>query len=197
MPRKSEDSEYGVKVQGALNRAEQLSKKLLESAEPPTQQQVTDVLLSLGDANWPTQSRPNVTPNGQPVRGMCLGLVYGLGGQGMKVSKVSETCGALTELVCRYVASSLPEADFTFSRCGPMRENTRARAREGGGVAATRVRQDEGAVRGAKAPTKAPLLLLSPTRRLVAFSSPSSRPCVPFAPSSAPGPAAAQRPGEL
>ena len=60
------------------------------------------------------EERPNVTPDGRPVRGMCLGLVFVLGGGGMCVSNVSEHAPTLTRLVTRWVAGTLPEA-FPFS----------------------------------------------------------------------------------
>ena len=46
---------------------------------------------------------------------MCLGLVYGLGGQGMKVSKVSESFGELTKFANAVLAKTLPEKDFKWS----------------------------------------------------------------------------------
>ena len=97
----------GAGTRAALARVEKASAKLLSQDKAPTMDQLTSVLL-VSLEEWPTQSRPNVTPNGAPVRGMCLGLVYGLGGQGMKVSKVSESCPLLTRLVTRFTTASLP-----------------------------------------------------------------------------------------
>ena len=118
-PKQEDEAGFGAGTRAALARVEKASAKLLSQEAAPTMEQLTSVLLSIGDSEWPTQSRPNVTPNGAPVRGMCLGLVYGLGGQGMKVSKVSESCPLLTRLVTRFTAASLPpeaaDARFKFS----------------------------------------------------------------------------------
>ena len=109
------DENWGASTLKALQSVNRRAATLLERDEPPTAKEVTELFASIGDANWPTQNRPNV---GGTVRGMCLGLVYGLGGQGFKVSKVSESFGAFTALVTRFIATSLPEdarGRFTFS----------------------------------------------------------------------------------
>lgn len=46
---------------------------------------------------WPTQDRPNVTPNGKPVTGFCLGCVFVLDGGGMQTSNVSLAFPNLTK----------------------------------------------------------------------------------------------------
>ena len=63
---------------------------------------------------WPMQP-PNVTPNGAPVCGFSMGLVFGLGGLGLKVSKVSQEFPWLTKLLTRYIASTVPDKSFKFS----------------------------------------------------------------------------------
>ena len=70
-------------------------------------------LKLLGDS-WPTQERPNVTPDGKAVQGMCLGAVFVLGGVGMAVSQVSSAYPNLCKLITGWVKTSLPE-DFPFS----------------------------------------------------------------------------------
>ena len=96
-----------------LQRAERFAKELLKSgAKKPTEQQVTDALLQIGKV-WPTQQRPNVAD--KPAPGFSMGLTYGLGGKGMKVSKTSEVCPELTKLLVSYVKSTIPDKDFQFS----------------------------------------------------------------------------------
>ena len=55
------------------------------------------------------QVRPNVADSA--VSGMCLGLVYGLGGQGMKASKVTECFPALVKFINHAVKVSLPKPE--------------------------------------------------------------------------------------
>jgi len=113
--RESEEHTWTAKVEEGLTRANARAAELLATGpEAATVANVTEVLLLIGE-HWPTQSRPNVAPTAAPVRGMCLGLVYGLGGQGMKVSKVSEAFPELTKFVNGALAATLPEADFTWS----------------------------------------------------------------------------------
>jgi hypothetical protein len=110
---KEEDCEYkanGV-VEKALQRAD-AKAKLMDSVENPTMEQVTECLLCIGK-DWPTQSRPNVAK--KPVTGFILGLVYGLGGQGMKVSKISENFPHLIKILNRYCAATIPDKAFTYS----------------------------------------------------------------------------------
>lgn len=81
---------------------------------------VLEVLLSIGnEADWPKQTRPNVTDSGRPVPGMCLGLVFGLGGGGAKASLISEKYPDLAGLVVRWCCASLPKTrdgnKFPFS----------------------------------------------------------------------------------
>ena len=61
------------------------------------------------------QDRPNVTPNGKPVTGFCLGAVYVLGGVGMATSHVSLAFPTLCRCLTAWVAASLPDAGFPFS----------------------------------------------------------------------------------
>lgn len=115
-PRSSEDNSWTKEVEGGLKKANARAANLLaEGAGAATVTALTECLLLLGE-HWPTQTRPNVAPEGAPVvRGACLGLVYGLGGQGMKVSKVSECFPELTTFVNACVAASIPEEGFTWS----------------------------------------------------------------------------------
>jgi hypothetical protein len=55
---------------------------------------------------WPTQSRPNISS--KPVTGMCLGLVYGLGGQGPKNSKLTQMYPELSKFVVGWTRDTLP-----------------------------------------------------------------------------------------
>jgi hypothetical protein len=112
--RKDEDINFSGKTKKGLQRAEDAAIKILEQEEAPTQEQVTRTLLLLGK-DWPEQVRPNVTPDGKPVNGFVLGLVYGLGGQGMKSSKITECFPSLAKMLNAYIASSLPETAFTYS----------------------------------------------------------------------------------
>ena len=86
------------KVKAALERADAIAKARLSALGGVsggrlgelTMEEVEKLLLTMG-ANWPTQQRPNVTEREDgSVPGMCLGLVHGLGGQGMKVSLIAE-----------------------------------------------------------------------------------------------------------
>ena len=103
----------------ALERAEKAAKALLSAgfgeAGAPSEAQVTEVLLRIDHKNWPVQTRPNVTPDAKPVTGFSMGLVYGLGGKGMKVSKTSEVTPNLTKLLTAYITSSIPDKDFKYS----------------------------------------------------------------------------------
>lgn len=69
-----------------------------------TNDQVYEVLSMID--NWPTQSRPNISS--KPVTGMCLGLVYGLGGQGPKNSKLTQAFPQLSRFVVGWVKDTLP-----------------------------------------------------------------------------------------
>lgn len=86
----------------------------------PTTDQVLEVLLAIGGAkDWPTQKRDNVTDSGKPVPGMCLGLVFALGGGGAKASQVSEMFPRLGQFVVTWCGANLPKTrdgnDFPFS----------------------------------------------------------------------------------
>lgn len=80
---------------------------------------VLDVLTSIGDAaDWPKQNRPNVTHDSNPVPGICLGLVYALGGAGAKASLISEQFPLLAKFIVRWCRETLPrveDGDFPFS----------------------------------------------------------------------------------
>jgi len=95
-----------------LQKAERRAASCL-AAKKHGEADVLACLEELGDA-WPTQDRPNVTPDGKPVRGMCLGAVFVLGGVGMAVSNVADSHPALTKLVTAWIRASLPES-FPFS----------------------------------------------------------------------------------
>jgi hypothetical protein len=75
---------------------------------------MTNVFAKIGK-DWPTQDRPNVTPNGKPVTGFCLGAVYVLGGVGMATSNVSLAFPNLCKCVTSWIRGTLPERDFPFS----------------------------------------------------------------------------------
>jgi hypothetical protein len=86
----------------------------------PTTAMVLEALTAVGDTEaWPKQTRPNVTDTGKPVAGMCLGLVFGLGGGGAKASLISECYPDLTKLIVQWCAATLPAtrdgASFPFS----------------------------------------------------------------------------------
>jgi hypothetical protein len=49
------------------------------------------------------------------VRGMCLGLVYVLGGKGLQMSNVAQHYPVLTKLINRWVHGKIPEKDFPYS----------------------------------------------------------------------------------
>ena len=102
---------YGGKGSDGLERAEREASKRLK--EKPTKQDVK-ACLALLQGSWPTQERPNVTPDGKAVQGMCLGAVFVLGGGGMCVSQISSAYPALCKLITKWVHTSLPE-DFPFS----------------------------------------------------------------------------------
>ena len=105
------DFTYQGKGSEGLAKAEQEATKRLSSK--PSQADVEACLKLLGDS-WPTQERPNVTPDGKAVQGMCLGAVFVLGGVGMAVSQVSSAYPNLCKLITGWVKTSLPE-DFPFS----------------------------------------------------------------------------------
>ena len=100
-----------------MRSAEAVAKRHLASlgGAQPTEAMVLEVLTAIGnEADWPKQTRPNVTNSGKPVPGMCLGLVFGLGGGGAKASLISESypvrpfalvsSDALSPLVSRLVS---------------------------------------------------------------------------------------------
>lgn len=95
----------------ALSRAEAKAAALL-SAGDVTTASVESVLAGLEE--WPTQARPNVSPNEKPVTGMCFGAVNVLGGVGMAVSAVSQNFPKTSALVARWAVASLPPG-FPFS----------------------------------------------------------------------------------
>ncbi|KAH8051990.1 hydrolase [Aureococcus anophagefferens] len=70
-------------VKKSLARAEAAARDALAENDASTAR-VEAVLCGLDE--WPTQARPNVSPNEKPVTGMCLGAVNVLGGVGMQVS---------------------------------------------------------------------------------------------------------------
>ena len=105
------DFSYQGKGSEGLAKAEQEAKKRLSAK--PSQGDVEACLKLLGDS-WPTQERPNVTPDGKAVQGMCLGAVFVLGGVGMAVSQVSSAYPNLCKLITAWVKTSLPE-EFPFS----------------------------------------------------------------------------------
>ena len=97
-------------VKKSLARAEAAARDALAENDASTAR-VEAVLCGLDE--WPTQARPNVSPNEKPVTGMCLGAVNVLGGVGMQVSAVSQNFPKLTELVTAWTREELP--GFPFS----------------------------------------------------------------------------------
>eukprot|EP00462_Mataza_sp_D1_P027983 CAMPEP_0175175224 /NCGR_PEP_ID=MMETSP0087-20121206/33081_1 /TAXON_ID=136419 /ORGANISM="Unknown Unknown, Strain D1" /LENGTH=548 /DNA_ID=CAMNT_0016466805 /DNA_START=24 /DNA_END=1671 /DNA_ORIENTATION=- len=90
--------------------------KLFQDVKKPSQKQAFEVLSQIdGKGNWPTQTRPNVSPDNKPVNGFMLGLVYGLGGQGLKLSKSSVVFPDLTKFMTRYISTSIPDPNFCYS----------------------------------------------------------------------------------
>jgi hypothetical protein len=105
-------------VIAGISKAEQLSIKILKGlkkGQAPSSVQALEALAAMG-ANWPTQKRDNVTPDGKEVPGMCFGLVHVLGGKGMQVSSVAQTFPNLTKVLVRWTAATIPDADgYPFS----------------------------------------------------------------------------------
>ena len=105
-----------VSTRDGLNAAEAAARALLAAhgdAWCPSQADVLAVLRKIG-TRWPTQARPNVTDTGKPVPGMCLGLVFAMG-TGLAVSQMAREHRALTRMLSRFVALSVPERGFPFS----------------------------------------------------------------------------------
>jgi hypothetical protein len=99
-----------------------LAKKYLASlnGKTPTVEMVFEVLSAIGkEEDWPTQSRPNVTTHGGPVPGMCMGLVFALGGGGAKASLISESYPILAKFIVSWCRATLPKTrdgnEFPFS----------------------------------------------------------------------------------
>ena len=93
-----------------LEKADARAAAALE-ADDITTEAVERVLAGIGE--WPTQARPNVSPDAKAVTGMCLGAVNVLGGVGMQLSAVSQNFQNLVKLVCAWTTKELP--DFPFS----------------------------------------------------------------------------------
>ena len=101
---------WSSSVRRQLEKADARAAAALQSNEITTEA-VERVLA--GIAEWPTQARPNVSPDAKAVTGMCLGAVNVLGGVGMQLSAVSQNFQNLVKLVCAWTAKELP--DFPFS----------------------------------------------------------------------------------
>ena len=97
-------------VHKSLSRANARAAEALEAGDVTTAR-VEAILGGLDE--WPTQARPNVSPDEKAVTGMCLGAVNVLGGVGMQVSAVSQNFERLTELVTAWTREELP--GFPFS----------------------------------------------------------------------------------
>ena len=97
-------------VKKSLARAEAAARDALAENDASTAR-VEAVLCGLDE--WPTQARPNVSPNEKPVTGMCLGAVNVLGGVGMQLSAVSQNFQNLVKLVCAWTTKELPEFPFS------------------------------------------------------------------------------------
>ena len=101
---------WSSSVRRQLEKADARAAAALQSNEITTEA-VERVLAGIGE--WPTQARPNVSPDAKAVTGMCLGAVNVLGGVGMQLSAVSQNFQNLVKLVCAWTAKELP--DFPFS----------------------------------------------------------------------------------
>ena len=101
---------WSSSVRRQLEKADARAAAALE-ADDITTEAVERVLA--GIAEWPTQARPNVSPDAKAVTGMCLGAVNVLGGVGMQLSAVSQNFQNLVKLVCAWTTKELP--DFPFS----------------------------------------------------------------------------------
>ena len=110
---------HGGAAKAGMLRAEVAAKRALAALAPgaaPSTEEMTAVFGAIGGAeSWPTQDRPNVTPNGKPVTGFCLGAVYVLGGVGMATSNVSLAFPSVTKCITAWVRGSLPDKEFPFS----------------------------------------------------------------------------------
>mmetsp|Transcript_25863 Transcript_25863/g.83755 ORF Transcript_25863/g.83755 Transcript_25863/m.83755 type:complete len:540 (+) Transcript_25863:126-1745(+) len=101
-----------------LKEANKLAAAALKSGvgEGELMGKVEEILSSI--ETWPTQCRPNVSPDEKAVSGFCLGLVNVLGGIGLAVSKVSTQSPELTKLVAEFVRKTVPRTNgepFPFS----------------------------------------------------------------------------------
>ena len=101
---------WSSSVRRQLEKADARAATALEADDISTEA-VERVLA--GIAEWPTQARPNVSPDAKAVTGMCLGAVNVLGGVGMQLSAVSQNFQNLVKLVCAWTTKELP--DFPFS----------------------------------------------------------------------------------
>ena len=101
---------WSSSVRRQLEKADARAAAALQSNEITTEA-VERVLAGIGE--WPTQARPNVSPDAKAVTGMCLGAVNVLGGVGMQLSAVSQNFQNLVKLVCAWTTKELP--DFPFS----------------------------------------------------------------------------------
>ena len=108
-------------TKAALAKVEAFASSWLGEHGPkasPTTQEILFMLRLIGDGNWPTQARPNVTESGKAVPGMCVGLVFALG-QGAQASHVSECHPSMVKVLTRWCRATLPRtrkgAEFPFS----------------------------------------------------------------------------------
>ena len=91
---------WSSSVRRQLEKADARAATALEADDISTEA-VERVLA--GIAEWPTQARPNVSPDAKAVTGMCLGAVNVLGGVGMQLSAVSQNFQNLVKLVGCYL----------------------------------------------------------------------------------------------
>jgi len=101
---------WTASVRKALQRAEAKAAECLARGDV-TKESVEAVLAGIED--WPTQARPNVSPDEKAVTGMCLGAVNVLGGVGMQVSAASQNYPSTTKLVAAWTRAALPEFPFS------------------------------------------------------------------------------------
>ena len=108
----------GAKQREKLDAAEAIATAFLKAKATPKVDDVLTVLQAIGNNNtWPKQTRPNLAD--APVSGMCVGLVFALGGGGAKVSLISENYPAITKLIVAWCRDTLPKTrdgnEFPFS----------------------------------------------------------------------------------
>jgi hypothetical protein len=115
-------------VKDALGAADASAAVVLKDPKSVvTKDHVVAALRAMGGV-WPTQCRPNVSPDVKVpnVPGMCLGLAPDRSYAGCAIGKVSKQCPNLSALVTAWARATLPDASFKFGAC-QVNFNYRAR----------------------------------------------------------------------